>query len=95
MPEHDDPATFSSLDAHMRLPDYANDALGQKFVRGLNESLLELETSLDSEISSKTYAPINIVGVPRSGTTLISQLLVSRFDLGFVSNLMARFYRVP
>lgn len=38
---------------------------------------------------------IFIVGTPRSGSTLLAQLLPSVLELGHVSNLMARFHGVP
>lgn len=38
---------------------------------------------------------IFIIGLPRSGTTPLSQLLIQRFKLGYVSNLIARFWEAP
>jgi hypothetical protein len=36
-----------------------------------------------------------IVGVPRSGTTLLYQLMCRHLDVGYVSNTMARWWMVP
>lgn len=41
------------------------------------------------------YPPIFIVGVPRSGTTLLYQLLVNRFRTSYFSNFASKFYKAP
>ena len=38
---------------------------------------------------------IFIVGAPKSGTTLLTQKLISKFELDYVSNLTARFWKKP
>lgn len=38
---------------------------------------------------------IFIVGLPRSGTTPLAQMLIQKFRLGYVSNLIARFWNAP
>lgn len=40
-------------------------------------------------------APIFIIGLPRSGSTLLYQLMVNRFKLGYISNLASVFYKCP
>ncbi len=39
--------------------------------------------------------PVFVVGPPRSGTTLVSQVLLATFGLGRMTNAMGRFYRAP
>ena len=39
--------------------------------------------------------PIFIVGLPRSGSTLLVQLLIAKLRLGYATNLMARFWGRP
>jgi hypothetical protein len=39
--------------------------------------------------------PVFVVGAPRSGSTLLYKALVDRFDLGYVSNLVACLPQVP
>jgi hypothetical protein len=36
-----------------------------------------------------------VVGAPRSGTTLLTQFLVNAFELGYISNAAARFFKAP
>lgn len=42
-----------------------------------------------------TMPIVFIVGVPRSGTTLLYQLMSTHLDVGYVSNAMARWWMVP
>jgi hypothetical protein len=42
-----------------------------------------------------TMPIVFIVGVPRSGTTLLYQLISAYLDVGYVSNAMARWWMVP
>lgn len=41
------------------------------------------------------YPPIFIIGIPRSGTTLLYQLMTDCFEVAYLSNLMARHYDHP
>ena len=41
------------------------------------------------------YAPLFVVGAPRSGSTLLYQLLTDRFDLGYLANGHARHPGAP
>ena len=86
---------FSSFDRELRLPKYQPNRFAEQFTECINEKLSGLDELIVKK-SSVDYRPsIIITGVPRSGTTVISQLLPARYNLGYVSNLMARFYKVP
>jgi hypothetical protein len=41
------------------------------------------------------YPVIYVVGLPRSGTTLLSQLISRCLPVGYINNLIARFWRNP
>lgn len=43
----------------------------------------------------KTFPPIFIIGPPRSGTTLLYQLMSRSFDLGYINNFIGWFFRCP
>lgn len=45
--------------------------------------------------NNRNLKPIFIIGAPRSGSTLLSQVLISAFDLGYFSNLHAYFFGAP
>jgi hypothetical protein len=41
------------------------------------------------------YPPVFILGVPRSGSTLLGQIVLSAFHLAYIPNIAARFYMCP
>ena len=57
--------------------------------------LLPLEWLLGAGKAKRDYAPIFIIGAPRSGTSLLYELMVTRFRFAFISNLSHRFYLTP
>jgi len=65
------------------------------FLEYFNKSLIDLENELEKLIPPKEYPNIFILGVPRSGTTLISQVLYNHLDIGCTNNLIARFWECP
>ncbi|MET0082510.1 MAG: sulfotransferase [Sedimenticola sp.] len=46
---------------------------------------------MDEEVVDNHFKPVFIVGPPRSGTTLLFQLLLSQYKLSYISNVMAAF----
>jgi len=86
---------FSSFDRELRVGKYRSNRRNENIIDALNSSLSVMDALIREAISGKSQPSIIITGVPRSGTTLINQLLPARYDFGYVSNLMARFYRVP
>jgi len=64
-------------------------------LRGLNNGLAALETRQDGWETPLPQKPIFVVGAPRSGSTLLYQLLVVRFDVAYLSNLHCRFFGAP
>lgn len=56
---------------------------------------LEILNSNYSEQEMLPYPPIFIIGAPRSGSTLLYQVLTNYYDVGYLSNLHARFYGSP
>ncbi len=65
-------------------------------VRALNRALskIELRKSVPHEVPL-SHPPVFIVGAPRSGSTLLYQLLVVRFDVAYLSNLHCRLPGAP
>lgn len=62
----------------------------------INETLKAKERHLCERLKSPQDHKIYfIIGVPRSGTTMLSQLLVNHFDLGAFYNKVAKYYSVP
>lgn len=69
--------------------------LGAKFLRVTNETLSELEKRIAPRSNSFDYPPVFIIGAPRSGSTLLYQILVNTFKFGYLTNLHCRFYGAP
>lgn len=61
-------------------------------VRAVNERLGGLFEEGDAEV---TRPVVLVVGHQRSASTLVSQLLAVACDIGYPSNLVARFWRAP
>jgi hypothetical protein len=65
-------------------------------LRGMNRGLAALETRRgDDGKAPLPQKPIFVLGAPRSGSTLLYQLLVVRFDVAYLSNLHCRFFGAP
>lgn len=62
----------------------------------LNRGLDRLETApSDPDHARLRHPPLFIVGAPRTGSTLLYQLVVHRFDVGYLSNRHCRLYGAP
>lgn len=67
-----------------------------EFLKGLNGALKPLEQKLASSISTaENHANVFILGLPRSGTTLLSQVLFNSLNLVCINNLSAKFWETP
>ena len=62
-----------------------------------NQAKKSQENALQETFISKarTGPLVFILGVPRSGTTLLTQLILNSFDLGAFYNSVAKYYAVP
>lgn len=62
----------------------------------MNDELKKNHGALLLDIEAVTPFPFLFVcGLPRSGTTLLMQLLSNCLDVGYINNLIARFWSVP
>jgi len=62
---------------------------------GTMTALQPVERTLLRRAGEPSHPPCFVIGPPRSGTTLLYELLVTRFRFAYVSNLAHRLYRVP
>lgn len=78
----------------LRSDDYRKSQIEENFLLKMNLTLLEKEKQhyQDYEIE---YPFIFIFGLPRSGTTLMAQLIAYSQNVGYINNLMARFWLAP
>lgn len=66
-------------------------------LRAANEQLADVSGAyIDNPAAAKfRWPPCFIIAPPRGASTLLQQVLISRFKLGYVSNVMARFWKAP
>ena len=65
-----------------------------EFIRRFRESIASLETDLEQE-TEENHSNVLVLGLPRSGTTLLTQLLHSCTNLYCTNNFIARFWEAP
>ncbi|MFX0196992.1 MAG: sulfotransferase [Candidatus Hodarchaeota archaeon] len=58
-------------------------------------SLLQYIDKLIPVEKGSIPAPVFIIGPPRSGTTLVYQLIAQCLDVGYINNFIARFWQAP
>lgn len=74
---------------------YKKDHHFEDVLTDLNDALRPVELKYVSCFDEPQYPVIFVAGTQRSGTTLLMQLLIASFELGYVSNLVARFWKAP
>ena len=87
------PSSLKELNK-LRKQDHLKDPAKEDFLLKLNRQILPFEKQLYKEVEIK-YPYIFVFGLPRSGTTFISQLIAHSFDLGYINNFTSRFWLTP
>lgn len=80
-------------DTSIRSKNFRKDIFIEKYLVEINDHLSKLRLEVDSVDCS--YPIMYIVGLPRSGTTLLSQLMSKHFEVGYINNLVSRFWLNP
>jgi hypothetical protein len=75
-------------------PAFAKDPADERFVEDLNAALAPMEDAGYRDLP-ETRPTLHIVGAPRSGTTLLYQVIAGALDVGYIDNLTAAFWRTP
>jgi len=70
---------ISSFDAAERLPQYRKDDAEEDILELINKQLVSIQGHLEAAALNTGHGILLILGVPRSGTTLLNQVLASRF----------------
>jgi hypothetical protein len=78
-----------------RLPAHAKDETDEQFLARLNDWLARMPVDEPVSTAAAELPLVYVVGAPRSGTTLVSQLLAKYLDVGYINNLIARFWKRP
>lgn len=75
---------------------YKKDASEEMLLYGINRSLQNLELATIKEIADSSSTPILCISyVPRSGSSLLYQLLASTKTFNYISNFQSRFWLAP
>jgi hypothetical protein len=74
---------------------YRKDKIDETFLKKFNLSLADLEKEYISAHKPSDQPVLFICGAPRSGTTLITQVLARTGHFNYIDNFVARFWRVP
>lgn len=61
----------------------------------LNRMNNRVMRGIEDSIVSPSYAPVFIIGVPRSGTTILYQMITNEFMVAYINNFMHGLYRIP
>lgn len=85
------------IESDRRKEQYRKNLTHECFISDLNDHLTGLEHDLleKCETNSPTHNVLFIVGAPRSGTTLLSQLLSATGCFAYITNIAARFWGAP
>jgi hypothetical protein len=79
-----------------RAEKYQNKPVSEHYLNIINDQLLLNEINVVKNIVTPPKEPvIFIIGAPRSGTTLLHQLLASTGEFGYITNFIARFWNAP
>lgn len=73
---------------------FAKDAGVEDFLERMNRSLVDAH---DAELVDLEAAPpaLHVIGAPRTGTTLLTQLVAAHLEVGYVNQLTAAFWQAP
>ena len=81
-------------DSGSRMEPFQKDCSLERDLLEFNRHLETLEFDAESD-GEKSYPVIYVVGLPRSGTTLLSQLISRYLSVGYINNIIARFWLNP
>ena len=93
MPDPRNPAAVRLGEAELTAA-FRKDQADEAFLAQLNAALAGLEEAGYRDLPEERPT-LHVIGTPRSGTTLLYQLIASGLEVGFVSNLVAAFWRAP
>lgn len=78
-----------------RLRKYRKDVRNERFLLEFNRALVHLQSREEGRAAGPKLPLVFVVGAPRSGTTLMSQLLAYSGYFGHISNFVAKFFGAP
>lgn len=85
--------SLSELNA-LRRKDVLKNPIDEDLLQKMNRALQALEQEQYVDLD-EDFPFIFICGLPRSGTTLLAQVITHSLDVGYINNLSARFWLAP
>lgn len=85
--------SFLQIENDKRKSEFKKTVIDEEFLVNFNELLKEFK--LEKQEFNDQHPWIFVTGLPRSGTTLLMQLMASSFNVCFVNNFIARFWDAP
>ncbi len=82
-------------DLEARLPEFAKDDGVERVLAAMNEALAEADLPRADALHAEALPVVFVVGAPRSGTTLVHQLIARHLALSYIDNIVARFWTRP
>lgn len=79
----------------LRSSEYLKNETEESFLDKLNSQLIPFEHMHYKQNLKIEHPLLFTFGLPRSGTTLTSQLMAYGFEIGYINNFMARFWKAP
>ena len=76
-------------------PRFAKDSAREDWLERMNAALQGVEEASYRSDLEERWPTVHILGAPRSGTTLVSQLAASHLEVAWMSNLTAAFWAAP
>ncbi len=73
---------------------YRKDEVEENFLEDFNNHLLPYEMDRYQDIEC-LHPTIHVIGAPRSGTTLLTQLIATHVNVSYINNLIAAFWQAP
>ena len=83
---------FRKTDNNLRLKSFKKDEFLEEIFLEMNKKLLKNKIAINHE---HNFPTLFIFGLPRSGTTLSYQIISQCLDIGYINNLIARFWLAP
>ncbi len=80
-----------------RVKGFKKDDFAEKYLHEANMALGEVENRIleDMAGTGPLQPLIFVVGVQRSGTTLLNQMIINHFDVAYPNNFVARYWKSP
>lgn len=77
--------------------EFAKNKQFEQYMTWMNDALADKAQSIPSAADQfgESFPTLHVIGAPRSGTTLLTQLISTHLEIGYINNLIATFWKAP